>query len=285
MPPSAFTEQAAAAAEQYLHTKRDECRAAAIWPSACRVMDRLLSGAGRAEMAPVYAELARKLHRLDTRKEVLWQLVLLAALWPPERLQAERYQLERAAELSAEIAAKARELATLLRKRADICPAAALPADYHPARLIDRAAVDNADYRLAGLFRGHVQKRLALLAGQFDMRYWPSTADVMDALADEQARVELVPRDDISLAVTLTRSYAAENGAADFIRALVADIPRMRDDLDCTPLKLPGDFDLSHESLARFANAALALDPPLSGDAVRKLRKRFEQNLSEFDSV
>ncbi len=255
-------------AEDYLRDQLADCQAQGIHPSACRIIERLLTKAGRAEMNKVYVEMERLLP--ETRDEMLWQLVLVAAHWNPDKTIKLREQVARGNRLSAEIAVKARELAALLRDRAAACPDVGLPDDSHPVTLMEQAQFEDKP-----LFRLHLEEHLSSLAGQYDARYWPPTAAILDALAEVQD-VGAWPWDPTSSAAVSARTHSP----ADFIRAVVARLDELPAWLAHTPHRLPYGFRLSHEAIASFANAALNLDSPMSPDAVRKLRQRHRVDSS-----
>ncbi|NCA73076.1 MAG: hypothetical protein EOM91_24090 [Sphingobacteriia bacterium] len=233
---------------------------AGILPSENRIIARLL--AERAEMRPVYAELVRKLPTEVERCAVLRRLVSLAAFWSPTHSKGVRDQIERAERLNREIETKARELAQLLRDRAAACPDVRTPADYHPLDLIERAAESSADAYKAHAFRSWVRDPLAALRRDFDLKYWPDTAELLDALADEQTRTDPEPYDSAMCAAVGTRSHSI----GDFVRAVLTDLSEGSG--------LPEGFALSAASLARVANAALELDAPLSAEAATKHASR-----------
>jgi hypothetical protein len=233
---------------------------AGILPSENRIIARLL--ANPAEMRPVYAELVRRLPTDAERCAVLRRLVSLAAFWSPTHSKGVRDQIERAERMNREIEAKVRELAQLLRDRAAACPDVRLPDDHHPLDLIERAAESSADAYKAHAFRSWVRDPLAALRYDFDLKYWPTTAELLDALAGEQARTEPEPYDSAMCAAVGARSHSA----GDFVRAVLADLSEDTD--------LPEGFTLSAASIARVANAALSLDPPLSAEAATKHASR-----------
>ncbi|NCA72584.1 MAG: hypothetical protein EOM91_21495 [Sphingobacteriia bacterium] len=231
-----------------------------ILPSKNRIIARLI--ANRAEMRPVYAELVRKLPTEGERCAVLRRLVSLAAFWNPTHSKGVRDQIERAARLNREIEAKARELAQLLRTRAAACPDVRKPDDHHPLDLIERAAESSADVYKAHSFRSWVRDPLAALRYDFDLKYWPTTAELLDALAGEQTRTDPEPYDSAMCAAVGTRSHSS----GDFVRAVIADLAE--------DPGLSEGFTLSAASIARVANAALSLDPPLSAEAAAKHASR-----------
>lgn len=246
--------------EGYLRGELADCREQGIHPSACRIIERLLAPSARAEMERVYFELERL--PPETRNEILWQLVLVAAHWNPEKTLKLREQVARGKRMGEEIASKARELASLLRDRAVSCPDIGLPDDSHPVTLMEQAQFNDKP-----LFRLHLEEHLHYLAGRYDARYWPPTAALLDALAEAQD-VGAWPCDKTSIAAVSARTHSP----SDFVRAVLARLDELPAYLAYTPIRLPRGFSLSNEAIASFANAALNLDSPMSADSVRKQR-------------
>lgn len=127
-----------------------------------------------------------------------WQVALVALLdtaatASPARAKAARAEMQQVRELTREIQTLARDLARKLRARTELCDRYDLtrPLDFHPLDLIrdaawiaDEHAAQPSD--TAALYRAHLAQPLADLDEAFDLRHWPSTADLLDALADQQ---------------------------------------------------------------------------------------------------
>lgn len=157
-----------------------------------------------------------------------WQVALVALLdtaatASPARTKAARAEMQQAHELTREIQTLARDLARKLRARAALCDRHDLtrPLDFHPLDLI-RAAAWIADAHaaqpsdVAGLYRAHLARPLAALDEAFDLRHWPSTADLLDALAELQDDEAGAPMNEGLEAATTAR----EASIRDFWRAL-----------------------------------------------------------------
>jgi len=127
-----------------------------------------------------------------------WQVALVtlldtAATASPIHTKAARAEMQQVRELTREIQTLARNLARKLRARAELCDRHDLtrPLDFHPLDLICDAAWiadKHTAYpsNVAGLYRMKLARPLADLDEAFDLRHWPSTADLLDALADLQ---------------------------------------------------------------------------------------------------
>ena len=175
-----------------------------------------------------------------------WQVALVALLdtaatASPARTKAARAEMQQAHELTREIQTLARDLARKLRARAALCDRHDLtrPLDFHPLDLI-RAAAWIADEHaaqpsdVAGLYRAHLARPLADLDEAFDFRHWPSTADLLDALADLQDDEAGEPINEGLEAATTSR----EASIRDFWRALqqsLSDVNRRLGIADSLP--------------------------------------------------
>lgn len=157
-----------------------------------------------------------------------WQEALIALLdtavtASPARAKAARAEMQQARELTREIQTLARDLARKLRARTALCDRLDLtrPLDFHPLDLIREAAWiadKHTAYpsNIAGLYRLQLAQPLADLDEAFDFRHWPSTADLLDALADLQDDEAGEPMNQGLEAATAAR----EASIRDFWRAL-----------------------------------------------------------------
>lgn len=243
--------------EALLRAERADRLDKSILPSEVRVIDALL--ANTVNMDSAYTEIVAKTSRWQ---HVIDTIISTAAFFSHDRLYTRRDAVRRVAELSDEIAKKAHELARLMRIRADHCETHGIsrPDDYHPIDILSVAAESTDDRHL---FSQWVAPHLAALRCKFDLKYWPRTADYLDALATMQ-EVEIEPTDTRDRAAMDSRQGRSPR---DFVRAL-----------DESLLELTEVFgirtDLSHRSTAEITNCALSLPPDeaLTREAVKALR-------------
>lgn len=197
-----------------------------------------------------------------------WQLVIetiisTAAFDSPSKSSAKRDALRRVEELSDEIARKAWELAEMLRKKSQYCDKYGIrgPSDYHPLDVLELAsASDEQQYR----FKFYVAPRLARVRAEFDLKYWPRTADFVEAVATAQRGHEFCFSDSITSAALQSRQG---NSPRDFIRSFdeaLAELKRQHDIPD----------SLSHRTIAEITNCALALpaEEAVSRESVKAMR-------------
>lgn len=257
--------------EAFLCAERADLLEQGIWPSNVVVIDNML--ANSASLADAYADILAQARPGTfgewSNSQKAWQRIVhiivdTAAGWSPARVGESREAVRRVAELSDEIAKKARELADLLRVRETHRAKHSItgPDDYHPLDVLDLAA-DRSNQ--AHPYRAWIAPRHAPLAADFDLKYWPRTADFLDALAELQTATT-EPYDALSRAAMSTRQGGSP---LEFVRALDESLA----DLE----KYEGiRVDLSHRTIAELSNAALALsvDHLVTRDAVKAARAR-----------
>lgn len=255
--------------EAYLIAERDDRLKNKILASEVQVINHLLDNS--LGMTSAYDEILSKtppgFFFVGSVKEA-WQLVVdtivsTAAFDSPIKSSAKRAALRRVEELSDEIARKALELASIIRKKSQYCDKYGIqgPSDYHPLDVLELAAAsDEQRYR----FRRYVAPKLARVRAEFDLKYWPHTADFVEAVATAQRGHEFCFSDNITSAALQSRQG---NSPRDFIRALdeaLAELSREHDIPDT----------LSHRTIAEITNCALALpaEDALSRESVKAMR-------------
>jgi hypothetical protein len=235
-----------------------------ILPSENAVVGRLL--ARGTELKEAYEELHDKLHRHPPSLKVFLDLLLsTAAFWSPEKTAESRNARDELANVNQQIVRKATELAELLERRTDLHNTAAFSSDthYHVCDVIEAASEPNY------LFQSYVKDRLDALRGQFDLKYWPSLSQFLQALASDAQSASMEATDPLTAAATV----ATRPSRADFFKALFAAIKENSAD---NYGQLPKGFKLTDGTLASLANCAFGLGPDnLADDAyVKRLRQR-----------
>lgn len=151
-------------------------------------------------------------------QRLLWAFLDTAVSCAPTKTKAVRQDIRRARELTSEIRQLATELARKLRARAEICNARNLSrqADSHPVDLLNEAACI-ANTHVIGRFRQDIAPALLELDRRYDSTYWPTSADLVEALANLQDHDEQhEPMSDTLHVATETR----EASVRDYWRAL-----------------------------------------------------------------
>jgi len=235
-----------------------------IWPSENVVIDRLF--ARRLELVDAYAEIHKKLHmRAYGIKSILDIVVSVAVLWNPDRVADSRNARERLEAVNGEIAERAAELAALLDERSEIGNTSGFASDthYHIAEVIEAASADN------GFFQYHLKEELLPLRSRYDLKYWPSLADIVRVIAQDANYADTDATDPLTQAA----ATGSRGSRADFFKALFASI---EENSVRNHGYLPRDFKLSDNALASLANCALDLGPDDLVDSayVKRLRQR-----------
>lgn len=225
-----------------------------------RLLDR------RLELSEAYAELHAKLSARPFALKTFFDAVITTtAFWNPEEIEQARSGRQRLRKVNSLIASKAAELAALLDERSELHTHSGFAGDtiYSACGLIDAAGESNY------LFRSWVQRDLADLRGQFDLKYWPSLGECMATLAHDAENAELEPTDPITAAAT----DAKRPSLADFFKALFEAIDTRSTGLSSS---LPPELKVTDNSLASLANCALDLGPDdlVDGAYVKRLRQR-----------
>lgn len=234
------------------------------------IIERLL--ADHINMALVYDELFSICPRGYPRNSNYerWQYVVNAVVetalgWNPEKIKSVREAAWLVGKKNNAIKKKAAELAELLRDRDELCDLNSLehPDDYHPLWLIE-PATKIADRKGAGQnthykYTSWLKKNVDALRGQFDLKYWPSAADMLDALADMQG-IKPAPRNKLDAAALEVRQASTRY----FLRALDAALL----ELDCFDIEIK----FSDKSLAAIMNCVLDLDGKIEPSNTKQVR-------------
>lgn len=239
--------------------------------SEIEVIDRLLARTN--EMKDVYEELAGKLSYEE--QENLWDALLgVATFWNPDSSKNLRNSKKKLIKLNQEISQTAIKLSSLIKEREEICETSSISAydDYHPVHWIHRAAEPNYNYE------GYVKKKLQLLASQFNLKYWPRTNEVVEAIAAFADEAEISENN----SWTEELICSPKQSMADYIRVILKAIEDRKDPYG-SPAPLPTDFRLSDNSLATFINCSLNLpaDDLLSSENVKRSRQNIRKGSRE----
>lgn len=256
--------------EAYLHNEHQCNLEHSIYPSKNAVIDRLLTD--RLNMADVYTELLEKCNPGNHQDMTCprWHIVMdaiisTAAFLNPHRTVRLRADMRTAIELNQNIKMKAGELAKLLRQRGDICEKAGFSStpDYHPLDLLEPATkvADrmNSLLQTHALYKSYVKKEIEALGNRYDLKYWPRTADMIDALAEMQD-IDPTPAYSV-MAAALSSDQASFR---DFWRGLDAELSGLN--------HYGVQVNFSDAALAAITNCTLGLDAEITPSRVKKFR-------------
>lgn len=256
--------EARAICEAILRSERSDKIKKSILPSEIEIIDRLLERG--LELQDAYEELHGKLSKHPSALHVFFDLLQsTAAFWSPEANQEARKGKARLIEVNREIEDKARALATLLNKRTELKNHSGFSCDtiYHPVDAIHAAADRNYSYEQ------WVKRKLQDITYQFDLKYWPSLSEVVQAIADDAACAVPLPHDPVTEAGTEGPRAALADSFRAFFVALEEGNARNYG-------FLPLDFELTDRSVAALVSCALNLGPEEVVDSgyVKRLRQR-----------
>lgn len=246
-----------------------------IWPSHNKIIDRLLACGESLEA--VWSEILKKAPNYQPRGTIwpCWKFMVQAifeipAGWSPEKINDARDALRRIADLNADIADKARDLAELMRRRNNLAEryGISLPEDDDPMDLMGRAAFLTEQMNpqlyihMGYKFEYEILPKLAPVRGRYDWKYWPHTVGLIEAIAEVQ---------DIDEPVSTDRHTAAalerqKPSVRDFMRAFDSHWAEVQD--FCST-----GFELSAASYAALVNAVLGIEGVAPED-VRNHRSR-----------
>ena len=248
--------------EDFLRRERSYNVEHKIWPSENRVIDRML-GRG-AELDAVYGELWSKLEP-EAVERFLSIMLDVGTVWHPGYLSAARKAYGRQVDLKREIFELANELAALLRERTELGEFSGFHTTdaYHIVDVIERADDSNGHFSL------HLRRPLSALRHRFDLKYWPSVADLVDAMAADALDVDIYPSD----AITEAGTRSPRRSKADSFRALQSALEEHR---RSSQSLIGEDFRLSDEGWATILNVMLDRDPDklVDGPYIKRLRQR-----------
>ncbi|MEM1154832.1 MAG: hypothetical protein AAGI44_11885 [Pseudomonadota bacterium] len=238
-----------------------------IWPSENKVIGRLLDRP--TEMRPIYEEIASKLN--ENQQRHLWDgLLSVAAFWNPEVSRELRDTKKKLLSINKEIVRTARTLSSLIKEREELCEASGVTAyeDYHPVHWLHRAGYKNY------LYESYVKIEIEKIRGQFDLKYWPESYDVLSAIADFAEGHEVYEND----SRTRTLLSSPKHSMADHLRVLLKMIEDKKDSGPPHYL-LPSDFRLSDSAIATIINCSLDLAPEdlLTAEGIKRSRQNIRK--------
>lgn len=256
--------------ETFLRSEIKDCEEKGILRSEVVVARRLLSRS--LELKEAYSEIDQQLsHRPHAVETCLKAILYTTAQWNPQKLATARDDRKQLDAVNRLIAEKAAELSELLEKRSRLNNSSRFHSETH----FDICEVIDAASRHNYLFQSYVREELMALSGRFDMKYWPSLADVVKALSTDAGQATSEASDPM----TMVGTEARRSSQADYIKALFRAFKDITVGLSGF---LPASFSLSDAAYAAIASCALDLvdDDILDADYVKRLRQRERENPS-----
>lgn len=250
--------------EQLLKTERATKIEKGILASEVIVIDRLLERG--LELGDAYEELCSKLLDHPPALKVFFDLLQsCAALWSPEaNLEARRAKVK-LVDVNRQIEESAQQLAILLNERDELKNYSGFSCTtyYHPVDVLHAAAEKNYSYQK------WVKDQLESMRYQFDLKYWPSLSNCIQAIADDAAVATPRPHD----AVTNAGTEGSRASLADSFKAFFVALDESN---SRNHGFLPSRFEVTDRSMASLMSCALGLGPNETVDSsyVKRLRQR-----------
>lgn len=253
--------------EALLKSDRHDKIEKSILPSEVEVINRLLERG--LELEDAYVELHRKLGNHPPALKMFFDILQsAAAFWSPDANEESRKGKTRLIAVNREIVDAAAALAVLLNERTELKNHSGFSCDtlYHPVEAIHAAAERNYNYER------WVKEKLAAISGQFDLKYWPSLSELVQAIADDAAQATPLPHDPLTEAGT----EGIRAGLADSFRAFFVGLEKSS---TRNYGFLPSAFELTDRSVAILMSCALGLGPDKVVDStyVKRLRQRVRE--------
>lgn len=238
------------------------------WRSTWPVFERLIIR--HDEMQAVYAELGEMMLTTQQLWVFMEQCVFAGAFGTAEQHAALRAEHDELTSLNEEISIMSIKLAQRLRRRSDILNRNGSFSIDRIVRLTDYLDATSSEN---GLYRSFIQLKLEEL-NDFDLKYWPDIADVLQTLGEEPVEIEFL--DDASEAIISARRPSL----TDFFKNFFS---HLHDVSDGSYWLLPKEFRISDGGIATLANILCDLAPErmLDEGYVKRLRQRLrEQNFT-----
>lgn len=240
-----------------------------ILPSENVIINRLIEQ--DLEMTDVYEDLSRRIPSGQGQEQIIRAIISAAAFWNPDEAKKLREDKKRLIDLNKQIAETAGKLAGLIHNRKEIAEKSGFSAydDYHFMEWVEKAAETNYRYQSC------LADKITSLRGQFDLKYWPTSVEVIEAIKSFAQETKVEATD------TWTEASTSSNksSTADFVRTICK---AMEEQTKHSCFGIPNDFKLSDEGLATVVNCALNLldDDIIDSSYVKNVRQRMRAQSS-----
>ena len=246
--------------------KSDDPICMTYWP----VMERIIEGADELKLP--FQELvdafgyADKFEGYPPNNAYIW--LTLEHIWcsfdyRKEDVVDAREDLRELRALKEEIVELASNLADKLQRQSELYEVSGFskPRYQFIDDLIEQACEGNY------LYKWHVSEKLKSLTSQYDLKYWPSRADLVSAIAG----FEDMQPDPTHIQYPENVINGRESDIKDFVLSFDGHFDEPND--------LKTGFRFSHNAVADIINVVLDLpvDKLATGDAVRVVRNRFKE--------
>jgi len=232
------------------------------------VIDKLLC---RFDEIEFFCQQLNEKFNFMERYSVLDCLLGILAITKPCDLQKSREDKRSLQELNKKIAKQAFELAELIEKRSELnnCTQMSSNTYYSISDVINDAAQDNY------LFQSHPKEKFNHLFYQYDSKYWPDIAQVVDAIAIDADCADIEASDSITEAGTKSK----RSSVVDTIRAFFTALKNYE---NRHPNLLVKVFNISNQGITSLFNVGLALGPDdiISDDQFKTSKSRIKKEMN-----
>ncbi|OLQ93070.1 hypothetical protein BIY22_00840 [Vibrio panuliri] len=256
----------------FIERELEDNREKKIWMSRWPIMQRMIDQASNLER--VFNELIHRFGYADKlaihyeserpNAEAVW--LTLEHIWMSEDFAKEEFIQARTnrrelLKLQEDISELSCRLAGMLRRQSELYELSGFRRhDYQTA--ID-SLVQGGEHNY--LFGAYVKNELESLAYQYDLKYWPSRADVVEAIGEFE-ELQPIPRH-VEIPDAVLDGRASDH--KDFVLAFDAQFDEIN--------QLPIGFRFSNQAMADIINVVLDFpeDKLILGDTIRTIRNRY----------
>lgn len=240
-----------------------------IWMSYWPVMERLIDRAN--ELTIVFDEIVDKFGYSDKyedyHKENSYVWLTLEHIWfssdySKDNITNERTNNQKLNDLRALIIELSKDLSKALRKQDELHNASGFGRNdfLSVVSAIELGSKNNA------LYKSYLSERLKALSGQYDLKYWPSLADIVEAISLFEKNQPLPQHYEFPDKVII--------GRVSDIKDFVLTFDQKFDDSN----GLPTGFRFSNNAVAEIMNIVLnrPVTELITGDAVKNVRNKYK---------
>lgn len=252
---------------QYLIAERKNFIKNEIWPGKVTIINRMLDE--NLNMSFVYREILDKTQHSHQCESVLSVIINAGFQWSREATGDLRRQKKALATLNHQISEVSRTLASLLDQRSEIANSSGVVCESFDCitEAIAAASEDNHFYH------SNVEIPLRQLSDRFDLKHWPSIADVARAISDNSNNMDTYVRDSSSAAAIDSLKHTTY----DYFRGILSELGEAKKGVT---FPIPRDFSFTDTSLATIANCSMELEEEVVGGYVKRFRQSMREKAS-----
>lgn len=252
---------------QFLETERDDLIKNKIWPSKVKIINRMLDE--NLNLSFIYREIIDKTQHDYQRVSILNVIIDASFRCCPEATGNLRRKKKGLATLNRQISEASRTLASLLDARSELEDSSGVGCESYCCITEAISAASEHNY----LYKSYVEKPLRLLSGRFDLKYWPSIADVARAISDNSDSLDIYVRD-VSSAAAID---SPKHTTYDYFRGILNELGEAK---KCVTFPIPRGFSFTDAALATIANCSMELDEEVDEGYVKRFRQSVREKAS-----